>query len=284
MFIKCADKSVGKNQNSNDDFVFCGSIKNTCALGVLGDFQTGCDPEIRDYCLEQLKIFFSEKRNQWAFELTPNSDIIVTVAEKINTCLNEATNKYQFQNNDNNRTTLIVLIYDLIEKKIYFSINGDSGMAIIGSNKRPLKYIYEGDRTGSNSGAGSLPGKINFNENIMTREIDDTDVVVLFSDGLWRNTDEDKIDNKMPQIFYKHTMSEILQSLDKEIINHNSTKNVDDMSFVLMKSESQIRKKKSAVIPSEKKINFVKNQIISKCSEILLFKTESLVNKYLVKR
>jgi len=227
-FNKVEIKAItqGKKTNQNDDFVFGANIKDTCALGVLGDFQTGCMAGIGFECTNNIKQFFDKNKKKWLLELTKNTDIIIEVAEYINEWLrikNRIKNKSQ-----KSRTTLIVLIYDSMEKKLYYTINGDSGLAVVKNNEK-TEYISKGDIKGSRSGAGSLP--IDHSFNLQLIEVEENDIVFAFSDGLWSNTNINE--KSLANVIFYPNMTNIVNSITNNVIN-KCAKN-DDMSFLLLK-------------------------------------------------
>ncbi|CAN2042889.1 hypothetical protein GMMP15_90027 [Candidatus Magnetomoraceae bacterium gMMP-15] len=222
--IKTYVKSVGKTEKRNDDFVYALNISNTRAIGVLGDFTSDSRRDLNKQCLTAVKYFIEEELPKWKFNLTPGPEIIKDVANYINKWLKDSGTTYD-------RTTLIVILYDSYENKLYYTIKGDSGLAII--EKNSFEYIYQGDTSGIRNAAGFLPITDEFN--VETKEISSSDIIFAYTDGLWENTNFADNDNQLKEIFRKNTLNEIKEEIDNKIFKRSYRK--DDLSILILKEE-----------------------------------------------
>ncbi|CAN2042898.1 hypothetical protein GMMP15_90036 [Candidatus Magnetomoraceae bacterium gMMP-15] len=222
--IKTYVKSVGKTEKRNDDFVYALNISNTRAIGVLGDFTSDSRRDLNKQCLTAVKYFIEEELPKWKFNLTPGPEIIKDVANYINKWLKDSGTTYD-------RTTLIVILYDSYENKLYYTIKGDSGLAII--EKNSFEYIYQGDTSGIRNAAGFLPITDEFN--VETKEISSSDIIFAYTDGLWENTNFADNDNQLKEIFRKNTLNEIKKEIDNKIFKRSYRK--DDLSILILKEE-----------------------------------------------
>jgi len=225
--IQIYQKTEGKTKNRNDDFIYAVNIANTRALGILGDFTS--DSSIGDNisCRSDLKRFVEGRQEGWRRELTDGKKIIEDVAN----CVNKWMREYA---GTKSRTTLVAVLYDGYEGKLYYTVQGDSGLAVVGEDG--VRYIHKGDTTGTRAAAGFLPIETGFQVGSVDK-IDPSAVIFAYTDGFWENTSlANEGDNKIREIFTPDKDWEgIVANISKEIFGRSRRK--DDLSVLVFKGE-----------------------------------------------
>jgi len=231
--IQIYQKTEGKTKNRNDDFIYAVNITNTRALGILGDFTSDSTVGDNINCCNDLKRFVEGRQEGWRRELTDGKKIIEDVANCVNQWMKDHAGT-------KSRTTLVAVLYDGYEGKLYYMVQGDSGLAVVG--KDGVRYIRKGDTAGTRVAAGFLPTDTGFQVRKFDK-IDPSAVIFAYTDGFWENTRlASEEDDRIREIFNPDRDWEgIVANISKEIFGRSRRK--DDLSiFVFKGGELKISK------------------------------------------
>ncbi|MCP4347988.1 MAG: SpoIIE family protein phosphatase, partial [Desulfobacterales bacterium] len=224
--IKIYQKSINKSGHKNGDFIYASNIMDTRAVGVLGDFTSDSNAGDSEICCETVKQFINANLSNWCHNLVEGSEIVEQLANNVN--------KWLADNTSGSRTTLIVILYDSHKKKLYYIVQGDSGLAIV--KKEQIKYINKGDTSALKIATGFLPVQSKFNTEIIVN-VEPTDFIFAYTDGFWKNTKLHRNggENKIIEILRKERWEQTEVSINENIFDTSPRK--DDMTILVMKED-----------------------------------------------
>ncbi|MCP4347978.1 MAG: SpoIIE family protein phosphatase [Desulfobacterales bacterium] len=215
-------KTQGKSPDRNDDFVYAVNISNTRALGVVGDFISDSLKGDSQGCQNAIENYIEKMISEWLYKLPDGNEIVKETADQINLWMKKCAHC-------ESKTTLVVVLYEMFdnERKLYYTILGDSGLALIKKNR--IQYINKGDASGTRYASGFLPLKTNFEIEICNTE--PSDFVFAYTDGFWENTSYKDGEKTILENFKQKHLKKI-----GETIFSKSTKK-DDMSILIFWEE-----------------------------------------------
>ena len=228
--VKCVrayTRSQGKTPVHNSDFVVSAVLERTRAIAVLGDFAEDRTALARS-CEVALNNFFASKKDEWIDGRASAASIVLETGIFVNKWLGRQTG--------DNRTTLVVALYDSKEKRIYYINRGDSGIVIVGKEgDSSVRFLAIGDEDDGRSAAGHLSGEP---KHFLPRvdELKDGDAVFAFTDGLWENLKPLRPENKR---FFFELMKGSLQQIEAKVKNNIFEKSSfnDDMAVFCLKED-----------------------------------------------